>query len=58
MLGALDPYEKLQLVDALKVAHYKKGDYIIREGGLGDIFYILEEGKAYATKTLPKSLLV
>lgn len=42
----------MQLTDALKVRHYKAEEVIIKEGDMGDTFYILEEGEAYATKTL------
>lgn len=52
ILSTVDPYELMQICDALKSATYKKDDYIIREGEIGDVFYILEEGEAQATKTL------
>ena len=42
----------MQISDALKTATFKKGDYIIKEGEMGDVFYILEEGECEATKTL------
>jgi cAMP-dependent protein kinase regulator len=35
----------------LKTASFAQGDYVIREGEMGDVFYILEEGEAEATKT-------
>ena len=40
----LDRYEKLSLLDGLKAAWFYKGDTIIREGDLGDLFYIIENG--------------
>ncbi len=52
ILSTIDEYEKLQISDALKVAFFNKGDYIIREGEMGDVFYIVEEGEAVATKAL------
>ena len=52
ILGTIEPYELMQISDALKTASFKKGDYIIKEGEMGDVFYILEEGKCEATKTL------
>ena len=52
ILSTIDSYELMQISDAIKSATYKKGDYIIREGEMGDIFYILEEGECIATKTL------
>ena len=52
ILGTIEPYELMQISDALKTASFKKGDYIIKEGEMGDVFYILEEGECEATKTL------
>jgi cAMP-dependent protein kinase regulator len=40
----LDKYEKLKLLDGLKVLWFKKGDAIIRAGERGQMFYIIEEG--------------
>ena len=52
ILSTIEPYELMQISDALKTATFKKGDYIIKEGEMGDVFYILEEGNCEATKTL------
>lgn len=52
ILSTMEPYELMQICDALKSITYKKGDYIIKEGEMGDIFYILEAGECDATKTL------
>ena len=52
ILSTIEPYELMQISDALKTATFKKGDYIIKEGEMGDVFYILEEGACEATKTL------
>ena len=52
ILSTIDSYELGQICDSLKDGYYKKDDYIIREGELGDVFYILEEGTCNATKTL------
>ncbi len=35
----------------MKNSSFNEGDYVIREGEMGDIFYIIEEGNAIATKT-------
>lgn len=40
----LDRYEKLSLLDGLKAQWYHKGEVIVREGEIGDLFYIVEEG--------------
>ena len=52
ILSTIDSYELTQICDALKETTYLKKDFIIKEGDYGDIFYILEEGKCKATKTL------
>ena len=52
ILSTIEPYELMQISDAIKEFNYKKGDYIIKEEEIGDIFYILEEGECIATKTL------
>lgn len=52
ILSTIDSYEIMQISDAIKSATYQKDDYIIREGEMGDVFYILEEGECVATKTL------
>lgn len=52
ILSTVEPYELSQISDALKSCIYSPNDYIIREGELGDIFYIIVEGEAEATKTL------
>lgn len=52
ILSTIDNYELMQVSDALKSATFEKGDYIIKEGESGDIFYILEEGECIATKQL------
>ena len=44
----------MQISDAVKTGNFKKGDYIIKEDEMGDVFYILEEGNCIATKTLEK----
>ena len=48
----MDAYERSKLADAFKEEHYKSGDYIIKEGEKGDVFYLIEEGEAFATKIL------
>jgi CRP-like cAMP-binding protein len=46
----MDPYERSKLGDAFIEEKYKKGDYVIREGEIGDKFYIVADGEAIATK--------
>ena len=45
-------YEKVQLGDVLETASFEDGEYIVREGEWGDIFYIIESGNAIVTKTI------
>jgi cAMP-dependent protein kinase regulator len=52
ILQTMDPYERSKLSDALREERYKSGDYVIREGEIGDKFYIICEGEAIATKTI------
>jgi cAMP-dependent protein kinase regulator len=51
ILSTVEPYELTQICDALKSLNFNEGDYVIKEGEIGDVFYIIEEGKTTATKT-------
>ena len=51
ILSTIDEYELGKICDSLKVGVFKKDDYIIKEGEMGDVFYIIEEGKCNASKT-------
>ena len=53
LLESMDLYERSQLVDAIKEASFEPMDYIIKQGEVGDSFYLLIEGEAVATKVLP-----
>lgn len=50
LLSSLTPYERSKIADALETHKYPAGSTIIREGDVGDKFYILESGEAEATK--------
>ena len=52
ILAEVDSFELGQISDALRTSHYSKGEFVIREGELGDVFYIIENGSASATKTM------
>lgn len=41
ILEGMDPYERSKLGDALKTVEFQDGCIIIREGELGDTFYII-----------------
>jgi cAMP-dependent protein kinase regulator len=50
ILKSIDPYELGQICDALKAQTFKKGEFIIKQGDKGDVFFILDDGKAHAQK--------
>ncbi|KAF2769091.1 camp-dependent protein kinase regulatory subunit [Teratosphaeria nubilosa] len=50
LLSSLTPYERSKVADALETIKYPAGSTIIREGDVGDKFYILEAGEAEARK--------
>lgn len=51
ILSTIDHYEIAQIADSLKVVSFRQGEYVIKEGEIGDVFYMVEEGEAEATKT-------
>lgn len=50
LLDSIDPYERSQVCDALKEYSYNAGEYVIRQGDIGDKFYIVVEGKLVAER--------
>lgn len=50
ILQSMDPYERSKLGDAVREESFLQGQNIIRQGGVGDVFYMLSEGTAKATK--------
>ena len=52
LLEDVDAYERSQIADAFKPANFNDGDYVIREGDWGEVFYFVTNGEAIATKTL------
>ena len=46
LLSTLTPYERSKIADALETKKYPPGTEIIREGDIGESFYILESGEA------------
>ena len=50
ILSTVEPYELGQISDALKSKKASAGETIIKQGDEGNEFFILEEGKAFATK--------
>lgn len=52
IFSTMEPYERSKLTDAFNEVNVKAGDYIIKEGEDGMDLFLLQEGEAYATKTL------
>ena len=52
LLSNMDAYERTKLADALKEQKHKKGDFIIREGEQGNVFFFVVEGEAVAKKVI------
>lgn len=50
LFASLTPYERSKIADALDTHKYPAGSAIIKEGDVGDKFYILESGSAEAVK--------
>ncbi|KAL5015494.1 hypothetical protein ScPMuIL_009764 [Solemya velum] len=49
MLKALDPYERMNIADALLTKTYKDNEIIIRQGDGADCMYIVEDGEVRIT---------
>ena len=52
ILSSMDPYERSKIADALNEHKFKEGEYVIKEGEIGDKFFIIIDGEAIATKVL------
>eukprot|EP00397_Hematodinium_sp_SG-2012_P041362 GEMP01045534.1.p1 GENE.GEMP01045534.1~~GEMP01045534.1.p1 ORF type:complete len:420 (+),score=96.47 GEMP01045534.1:245-1504(+) len=52
ILHSLDNYEILQIADALQSEEFNAGDYVVKQGDPGHKFFIIEEGKGVATKSI------
>ena len=48
ILSTMDDYETSVVSEALRKCAFREGEYIIRQGEVGDVFYIIEEGEAMA----------
>jgi len=51
----MDAYERSKIADAVKRVKIPAGEYVVRQGEKGDVFYLIEEGEAYATKKVGES---
>lgn len=50
LLSELDSYERSKIADALEAQKFPAGTTIIKEGDVGEAFYLLESGEAEAFK--------
>ncbi|KAI8581964.1 hypothetical protein K450DRAFT_230139 [Umbelopsis ramanniana AG] len=51
LLRSLKPYERHKIADALESVYYEDQNIIVREGDVGDSFYIIESGEARVFRT-------
>eukprot|EP00002_Diphylleia_rotans_P007235 TRINITY_DN1672_c0_g2_i2.p1 TRINITY_DN1672_c0_g2~~TRINITY_DN1672_c0_g2_i2.p1 ORF type:complete len:381 (-),score=92.33 TRINITY_DN1672_c0_g2_i2:328-1470(-) len=51
ILQTLTKWERYTIADALEPTSFGDGEYIIKQGDSGDLFYIIEKGEAKATKS-------
>jgi cAMP-dependent protein kinase regulator len=51
LLSSLDKWERLSVADALEPASFSATEVIMKQGDLGDAFYIIEEGECSVTRT-------
>ena len=52
VLDSLDSAERHKLIDSISEVKFKSGEYIIRQGELGNKFYFIMDGKARAEKAI------
>lgn len=50
LLDSIDPYERSRICDVLKDMSFGVGEYVIRQGDMGDKFYIVVEGQLVAER--------
>lgn len=46
ILQTLEPYERTKIADVLESVTFANGDTVLRQGDVGDNFYLIEEGEA------------
>lgn len=46
----MDPYERTHLGDGAREEKYKAGETVIRQGEMGDKFYMISDGELVASK--------
>lgn len=53
LLESMNAYDRTKLADALRTEEFQDGEYIVRQGEDGDVFFLIEEGSAVAMKLFP-----
>lgn len=48
----MESYELGKLAEAFKEERFKQGEFVIKEGDAGNVFYLILEGEAVATKII------
>ncbi|OZJ02956.1 hypothetical protein BZG36_04624 [Bifiguratus adelaidae] len=56
ILASLEPYERHKIADALESVDFEDGDVVVKQGDVGNNFYIIESGECIVTKTGPDSV--
>ena len=49
LLSSMEPYERVTVSDAFVQKKFRRGDYVIRQGDVGNDFFFIVEGEAAAT---------
>ncbi|CAG8800694.1 13580_t:CDS:1, partial [Racocetra fulgida] len=50
ILISLEPYERHKIADALESLYYEDNQLVIKQGDIGNSFYLIESGEARVTK--------
>lgn len=50
LFDKLDKNQKLKLAEGLSTVYFRKGEFVVREGEVGDNFYIIEDGEVECLK--------
>lgn len=50
LLKSLEPYERHKIADALESVYFENGEEVVKQGDIGDQFYIIESGEAAVFK--------
>ncbi|KAL5527167.1 hypothetical protein ACEPAG_5958 [Sanghuangporus baumii] len=53
LLSSLSAEERSKIADALTSKVYLDGDKVVKQGDIGDSFFLVEEGEAVVTKKIP-----